>query len=282
MINPVLRRELITSFRTKRTYISISIYVLALTAMTALLLQTQYSNYWGGFSPQFTNTMYIAICFVQLGFIMLIVPIISASSISAERERQTLDLLLVTKMSPFSIVAGKLLASLLIVTLIFFSALPVFAITLYYGSINLTNIFIYYLFVMTISVMIAALSIFFSTVLKKTILAIILTLLVLFILSIGTLFAYFIIESMFLNIWPRPEEGFLVEIVIPLILSLNPFMGLASMVTEQFFTSSGHYILPQISGNVTFAPIWLINVVINIITAILFIWAGCAAIKKVK
>jgi ABC-type transport system involved in multi-copper enzyme maturation permease subunit len=52
---------------------------------------------------------YMSYCLL---FNMLVGPVFSAGSITNERERQTLDLLLVTTLSPWQIVGGKLLAGL--------------------------------------------------------------------------------------------------------------------------------------------------------------------------
>ncbi len=56
-------------------------------------------------------------CYIVL-FNILLGPVFSAGSITSERERQTLDLLLTTTISPWSIVFGKLVASLRVSTVL--------------------------------------------------------------------------------------------------------------------------------------------------------------------
>ena len=56
------------------------------------------------FDPSAMVWLYVVLAAVQMGLVLLTAPAVAAGSISGERERQTLDLLLVTKMSPLSIV----------------------------------------------------------------------------------------------------------------------------------------------------------------------------------
>lgn len=65
------------------------------------------------------STMYAFVfpCYIVL-FNILLGPVFSAGSITSERERQTLDLLLTTTISPWSIVLGKLMASLRVSTVL--------------------------------------------------------------------------------------------------------------------------------------------------------------------
>ena len=55
---------------------------------------------------------FAAVTAVELGLICLLAPALTADLISGERERQTLDLLLVTPLSRRQIVVGKLVAAL--------------------------------------------------------------------------------------------------------------------------------------------------------------------------
>ena len=67
---------------------------------------------------------------------MFIVPAVTASSISGERERQTLDLMLTTRMSAGQIVGGKLLSALSTLLLLILSSFPAVAMVFVYGGIT--------------------------------------------------------------------------------------------------------------------------------------------------
>jgi len=60
--------------------------------------------------------------------------------ISSERERQTIDLLFVTKLPPFSILWGKLLASMSFVLLLLLLSVPIFSLVFLFGGIELDQL----------------------------------------------------------------------------------------------------------------------------------------------
>ena len=67
-------------------------------------------------------------------------PAITAGSISGERERQTLDLMLSTKMTPLQIVLGKLAASMSTMILLIVSSFPILALVFVYGGVTVKDI----------------------------------------------------------------------------------------------------------------------------------------------
>lgn len=76
----------------------------------------------------------------QFAMILLITPAMTAGSIAGERERQTLDMLLVTNTGSLRIVAGKLLESLGYVALLLVAALPTMCLTLITGGVTLADV----------------------------------------------------------------------------------------------------------------------------------------------
>ncbi len=100
--NPVFDKELRSEFFGQgtlmlRSLIQVSM-VLAIVLMIGwlFLYRSQAANY---------------VCYVLL-FNMLVAPVFSAGLVTSERERQTLDLLLTTPLTPYQIYWGKMLASL--------------------------------------------------------------------------------------------------------------------------------------------------------------------------
>ena len=77
---------------------------------------------------------------VELGLICLLAPALTADLISGERERQTLDLLLVTPLSRRQIVIGKLVAALGSLLLLIVLALPIQALAVLIGGIGLEEL----------------------------------------------------------------------------------------------------------------------------------------------
>ena len=68
--------------------------------------------------------------------LIFIAPAVTAASISGERERQTLDLMLTTQMTAAQVVTGKLFSALFVLLLLIFSGFPAIAMVFVYGGIT--------------------------------------------------------------------------------------------------------------------------------------------------
>ncbi len=86
---------------------------------------------------QYSSFLDLYIFVAVLEFVMLI--FIMPGSISGERERQTLDLMLSTKMTPVQIVMGKLAASLSTMGLLIVSSFPILALVFVYGGVTMKD-----------------------------------------------------------------------------------------------------------------------------------------------
>lgn len=292
MINPVFRREVRTVLRTWKTFVAISLYILCLAAVTGLTLLTLHNNLmYNGFNPQSTTNMYTMMAGFQLGLIALIVPALTGGAISGERERQTFDLMLVTKMSTFSIILGKLLSSLVVVLLMIVAALPVFGVILYYGGVSLAHLVTMSLFFLVASAMIGSVAILFSSLFKRTVVAIVATYLVLVCLALGTIFFMLIfsqIASSFMD-FTRPPIRFIFA-----VLSVNPFLGFLSVVDSQLGSFTAGQIVNSFSYNFNYnysstvtpvtvgMPLWAVNVCFNVLVVVVALALAAVVIRPAK
>ena len=134
MINPILASSARRRMRSIRTPILITLY-------GAMILASGLGMAFGAFTSSTLSifamregvTAYAAMLAIQFAMILLITPAMTAGSIAGERERQTLDMLLVTNTGSLRIVAGKLLESLGYVALLLVAALPTMCLTLITG-----------------------------------------------------------------------------------------------------------------------------------------------------
>lgn len=184
----IVMKEAKSRVRSWKNVGMISGYVLLLGITVALMLYTQIYDRGGliNFSNNF-NSIFITITVVQVLMISFIVPIITAGSISLEREKQTLDILLSTNLRPISIIMGKLMTSISQVLLLIIASLPVFSFIFLFGGVSLGAILQILLFFVVISVFFGSIGVFFSVVFKKTLTSIVMTYLVMILLTIGTL-----------------------------------------------------------------------------------------------
>ena len=100
--NPVYKREARVNARSIRIPMIVMVFNGVLSAVALLNMYSVMAQVKASASIQYTSFMQMYELLASLEFIMLlfIVPALTAASISGERERQTLDLMLTTLLTP--------------------------------------------------------------------------------------------------------------------------------------------------------------------------------------
>lgn len=187
-INPVYKRENMVNARSYRLAFIMLVFngVLAVVALLSMYsvvarvkvtAEVRYSSF---------LELYTFVAIVEFIMLMLIIPAITAGSISGERERQTLELMLTTKMTPGEIVLGKLLSSFSTVSLLIVSSFPVLALVFVYGGVRITDVGMLLLCYMSTAFLVGCLGICFSAVFKRTTIATVVTYCLIIVLVVGT------------------------------------------------------------------------------------------------
>ncbi|MBT9777755.1 ABC transporter permease subunit [Clostridium sp. MCC353] len=187
-INPVYRRETKVSTRSFRLALIILVFngilsVVALLNMYSVIEQVkitaeiQYSSF---------LEMYMFVAAIEFVLLMFIVPAITSGSISGERERQTLDLMLTTKMTPAQIVIGKLGASISTMFLLIFSSCPVLALVFVYGGGMVSDILMLFLCYVAVALLAGSLGVCMSAIFKRSTLATVVSYGILIVVAAGT------------------------------------------------------------------------------------------------
>ncbi len=168
-INPVLKNEIKLSARSFKFTLVILFYVGILSAAGVLIFYNCIkNNYFEGLYLESIVYFYIGMAIIQAILLMFIVPSLTSTAICAEREKQTLEVLLSTKMSALSIVVGKLLSSISRVVLLVICTIPIYSITFLIGGINLGNVVELSLFFIVVTIFVGAVGVFISTVVKTS------------------------------------------------------------------------------------------------------------------
>lgn len=303
-INPILNKELRSSSRSIKFPISIAIFLLVLIffnlASTVSSFGFERYNYVNFLSANISN--YTTIIVIEILLILFVVPSISASSISGERERQTLDLLLVTKLTPTSIILGKLATSLSRVLLLMVISLPILASLLSIIGISFIHIVEITLFCLSLSILVGSVSIMFSTIFKRTTISTILSYgFVMFIIiapivliGIGSA----IVMSTMNNVGSNHDDyNFLFQIAY-FIMSFCPIASVSSLLSSQIGSMGatqygGMYgggfinIFTSLMGGLGYGvqpmiPIWAISIVANLLLSILFIFIAIKRLNPIK
>ena len=180
------------------------------------------------------------ICYV-LTFNLLVGPVFSAGSITQERERQTLNLLLTTLLTPGRIVRAKLMASLRVSTVL--TLLLTEQVLLGYAlvrelQIQLFSIIPFFLIILATCLVTSSLGLMWSSLVRKTSVAIIatyLSLLVLFVLPIG-------LYQWALTIFPNTPDDILRWCMTP-----SPYASALSVpIVGNRLTATGAAITPMV------------------------------------
>ena len=143
LVSPVFARELVTAPRRTKHYVARGVYVAALlmlmgTAWLVLAGSQTIRNY--GDLARFGAMLFQILAPLQLAVAIFFSALFTASSVSQEKDRKTLVLLLMTELSNFELVVGKLFASLLTVIVLILAAFPVFMSLLLVGGVNVSQI----------------------------------------------------------------------------------------------------------------------------------------------
>jgi len=112
--------------------------ILMITAWL-VLAGTQLVRDVGDFA-RFGMSLFQVLAPLQLAVAVFFAALLTASAVAQEKDRRTLDLLLLTKLSNSELVLGKLLASLLNVLMLLATALPVFMVCALFGGVSFAQI----------------------------------------------------------------------------------------------------------------------------------------------
>lgn len=163
-------------------------FIVALCAISIMYGNSYYS--YARVDNQMLIYLFIGLIVAECVFICFVIPSFTAGSISGEREKQTLDVLLTTKMSPWEIIKGKFFSSITQILMVMITGLPIFALVFIYGGITFWQMLAVLVVIIAGSMYMASFGVFFSAALKKTLNATVLTY-----LAIGFLFGGTIIIS---------------------------------------------------------------------------------------
>lgn len=134
----LLTKELRLRLRRERSVWLIIIYLLVMGLLGFGFLQRENAfsgGYQGYLLSQIGAQLYALLSFVQLFLIVFIAPAFTATAINGEKERQTFDLLLCSKLSAFSLLAGKLIAGLANALLLIAASIPLFSLVFFFGGV---------------------------------------------------------------------------------------------------------------------------------------------------
>lgn len=144
LIGPVFTREITTTPRRWQHYLMRSLYVgalfgLVLTAWLILLGSQQVRNL--GDLARFGSEVFALLAPLQLVMAVAFAALLTTAAVAQEKDRKTLELLLLTRMTNSELVMGKLLASSLNVFVLIVAAVPLLMLLTLLGGISYGQVF---------------------------------------------------------------------------------------------------------------------------------------------
>lgn len=170
LINPILASSARRRMRSWRTPLILLLFGAVLLAIAfATALQPLMGESMTIASARSGLDSYIFLVCVEFALVVLVAPAMTAGSIAGERERQTLEMLLVTDTGSFRIVLGKLLESLGYLAFLIAAMLPFNCSILAYGAVELGYLFQSALFLLITAYAASSVGLFCSALFRKTV-----------------------------------------------------------------------------------------------------------------
>ena len=202
----IIAKEARWRMRGRRAFVVVTVYLCLLallvflvyqSILTAAIFASQFSN-GGGFSSGTPSDfvpgsvsatvgqgVFTVILVLQTLLTVLIAPAMTSGSVSTEREKQTLDLLITTPVSTLGMVAGKLFSSLAYLFLLIASSVPLMSIVFAFGGIAPDDVVRAYILLFASAIGLGSIGLFMSALFKRSQVATALTYVVVFGILIG-------------------------------------------------------------------------------------------------
>lgn len=237
MNNPIFAFSAIRRMRSARTPLLITLYSLLLALLAYF---TVYGRFMGATvtlgDMRLSVDGYAYMIMLQFALLVLVAPAMTAGSISGERERQTLDLLLVTNTGAVKLVLGKLLESFSFLALMVMCSLPMLSLVLITGGATFAQVLVSVAFLLLTALAALSVGLVCSSLFQRTVTSTVVSYLSVFALGLVTL----------LPLWHDVKRiGDLYDAMnivggqlhtieyTPISFTINPALGLFSLLAAQ-------------------------------------------------
>jgi len=222
---PVLVKELRTRMRGWRTPAVLTAYLCALAAVCYMVLQNRLTS--SAFNnlqaTQIGIDLFNALAVLQMVLVIFVTPATTAAAISGERQRQTLDLLLVTRLTSIGITVGKLLAAISFDLLLIICSLPIFSLVFLFGGVGPDRVLeVFVLFIATVFCL-GSIGLLVSVLTRRANSATVVTYVIALLMTLGLGLATAYLQLLNLNVGSGDKP-------LPLTAYLDPGFALATVL----------------------------------------------------
>ncbi|GBF34616.1 hypothetical protein DCCM_3735 [Desulfocucumis palustris] len=261
-VNPVLLKELRQRFRTVKSPLLVSLYLLVIGALVLGFIYLRWRDMPGYYRPDTSREIFIILSMVQLFLVGFVTPGLTAGAISGERERQTLNVLLTTRLTTRGIIVSKMLSSISFMVLLVLATLPLYNIVFLYGGISPSQVLGVFGFYMVTVFLFAAVGVACSTYFKRTGVSTVTSYGIVFILGLGTLLLGGFIYEVLRVPGPGPYQT---PLITQFLLDINPVVVMMRILGENGFGPERNIGLPY----------WAVYILFYVIAGLLLLlWSS--------
>ena len=222
-MNPIIKKEVLFSLRTKK---AVAMQVAFLLTMVALLWLLWPADGIQGLDGREVRRLLMVLSIGELAMVILIAPAFTSTSITIERDRNTLESLLATPMSPLSIALGKMAGSLTFLVLLVLSGVPVLATLFLLGGVETTEILAVAAVLLLSAVHLGAIGLLVSVLAHRSYRAIIVTYCILLVVVFGLATPVWPISGTLIR-----RGGPIAAGIMHVLASMSPLEAMLSILT---------------------------------------------------
>lgn len=267
----LVRRELLTNLRTVRAFALVATAVVLCIIPTVALFPQDISD------VRNSGSIFTVLLGIVLFASALIVPGLAASAVSVERERETLDLLLMSTVRPWGILIAKFINAVGFYFLLFAAVLPVMSTVLFLAGVDASYLVFSFVMLFAYTISLTCFGLLCSVLFRKTFTAIIASYICMILISgmapvlvaMLAFFAVYLTSDFGSNMWIGEEPlVILMTVGSPLSILLGPEFS------DMLISELGFW------GNFTYA-VWG-QVVVHSIPALYQIGIGLLALAVAR
>lgn len=239
-INPILIKDMKTRARIVKIPIFVMVYNAVLAFIAIVMLFSSADTFGTSGRPDYRvmNEVFAGMGIVQCALILLVTLIVAAGSFSNEREKGTLDILLMTPVRTWELVNGKMFAAVLTGFLFTFSSLPILALGTIYGGTDVMDIIYLQCILLIMSLSAASIGLLCSSVSNKTSVSVAFSLVVEAGLLVGPFIFLDFLSTFFYNSYQFGTVMGPFSSISVVLLSFNPVMFMVRFYDRIMGTNS--------------------------------------------
>lgn len=293
-LNPVYKREVTVRSRSFRMPLIIMVFNGILAGVALLNMYSVVAQVKISAVVQYSSflQLYVFVSTIEFLLLMFIMPALTSGSISGERERQTLELIFTTKMTPGEIIMGKLFSAINQMSILVVSSLPVLLLTFVYGGVSLLDLGFMLLCFAAVAMVSGGIGILSSCLMRRSTFSNVCTYGILLATVVGTymvnMFALHMSQMQVNNAIvqmgetaPKANSGAAVYLLL-----LNPVVTFASILSGQTGDAGSLLTLEQFLGaqpeNFVTAHWIVISLAVQLVLAVLLVVLAIRFLNPVK